>query len=417
MHCGPSHMIKGRLAIRFVPSKKSTTELFGPLQASVQLEGRAKTKKSHAEEDNESTNRGRAPLVRLGTNVHDGPVRVQAGHYTLLPFDVRLPESVQLPKEQPGWKDDADFDSSPSAPLPPSMRFSYQTSKVRFECFVEYRLTAKVSMSQIDIKTKPQQPFDPAGEMIFYQPYRLSPIFSGRLDTTPLNLRQQVEISNKHLLPEHLRPTSITQRARGFFDDSVYPSFVYAIALDGPQEIHANQSISFVLSLRPNIEKTTAPELPSLCVVSFQVHLKKHVKVRVQGPDERHEIATELIRQCEASTDRNEFSKATDYTRIFTTPIFWGVKSSFSTYNILQTYTLEIVVSVEAAKKVRKFQKEYKVKVLPPLTYANGHLSAADTPRAIAGPSGSQAGPSNAVEPLPEYQPPPSYEQVDKQLD
>lgn len=418
VHCGSTSIVKGSVVLRYTAAQAGVGagELFGPMEVAIVLEGRAKSKIWKRSGEHTTIYRGRAPLVSLGSGIHNGSIKIQVARDHRLRFTVAFPETVQPNRMQPAWRSSADFDTSLSAPLPPSMNLAYHGFGHRFDCFVEYRIKAMVSMPSIDVKIAPI--YEDHGPMVYYQPVRLSEVFAARHNTTPLKLIDSVEVKNKYLLPVEQRPTGFMQHAKNFFDSDAYPTFAYDCLLEGPAEVYLDQPINFTLSLRPNIPRSTAPELPTMKVINFNIQIKAQTEVRADSLIfERGSRGTEVAVYLAAKTQQNEdFSKANDFTKTYSTPVLAGLPTSFSTFNIFRAYIMSVTVVVETATKTRKFNRDYKVKILPPLIYSD-HTPIAGSSQQIHEHSEAEAGPSTVAEQLPQYQAPPSYEQTKSKPD
>lgn len=401
IRCGTDDNVTGHVAVTYRPdfsSDGSHPDLFGPLVVTVLFHGRAKTKVIKSNGNNRSTYRGRAPLFQINTKIYDGTFKSAPNQTHRLPFSLKFPEGVAATYNQGHWRPDSRFITDLGQPLPPTFFLDYHGFAHRFTAFTEYRIGARVHMPNIDIKvgglSEDSQP------VVLYERPRVKP------EAMVQRWHQSKDVcmvQNEHLVPEDDRASGFKQKAKAMFKSDYYPEYHFEVHTKYPGHIYLGQPMTFEISIKPIESRCTAPITPEITMCAFNADINAYTEARAErimfGEPESngHDCVAKMTGRLIDS--KEPFSKAKDYTKIITTPEVRGIPTSFSTFNINRTYTLELKYTIIAATKGFKVSKQIRVIVFPPL----------DLPAAapVAGPSSGPVAPS-----LPEYERPPEYHEV-----
>jgi len=397
----------GHVLITYRPgsSKDPTqhiTDLFGPLRVTITVHARAKTKIIKNSGQNRRVYRGRAPLLSQSFEVHNGPIKCAAHKACQLPFAIRIATAHRT--KQPTWKPDVRYGDS--FLLPPTFNISYHGFAHRFDAFTEYRIGLDVGMPGIDITIHAAN-----GDS---EPHLLY----GQL-RTPLNVvsheqytaNQHFMIQNEHLLPESDRPMGFKEKAKALFKSDYYPGYHFDVSFSAPRHLYLDENLMFEVSLHPDMKLSTAPVTPEVQLVACSASLKAQTVARAEQQlftepeSEGNEIVVVL-----SALDRRllpcPLSKANEFTKQLSLGPLTGVPSTFATFNIARSYTLEFKIRLEGANKHFDVERTFPVTVHPPIK--GGVDGGCDA--AVAGPSNAPNSEVTAQlpayhehEPLPEY--------------
>lgn len=448
-HCGPNDPVTGHVELVYRPSGRQQTEqnqtpsLFGPLKLFLVFHGRAKSKIRKSNGQTTTTYRGRAPLFSQHLKIYDGPVTCEPRKCTRFPFSLNFPSASQPLPGIGDFRQDRRFHEQPGGPLPPTFSLNYTGFSKRTEAFTEYRINASMSMPGINIAVQGlnSDQYSPA---VLYEQPRLplseaAPPESQQFTNTHL-------LQNEYLLPEEDRPSGFRQKTKFMFSSETYPVYMYNIITVAPKEAYMGQPLVFEVSIRPNLDKSTAPIHPEIRLSSFHAHLVAYTEVRAEhslfsSPEsDTHDslpwLNTQVLDQAAP------FSKANDYTKVVhTRDGVNNVCTPFSTYNIARWYVLKIEFKLAATGKEETFKRTVPIHIHPPLDDGSVMLSVNGTaggrrsveamasssssapPPAAAGPSSSASAspnmkdlPSPPTPPkptdLPQYERPPEYDEV-----
>lgn len=443
-HCGPNDPVTGhvellyRTTVRSQDANDRSPSLFGPLKLFVTFYGRAKSKIRKSNGQSSTTYRGRAPLFSQQIKIHDGPWTCEPGQSTRFPFSLNFPATTQPMNGQGDFRQDRRFHEEAGGPLPPTFSTKFRGFSKSTEAFVEYRLSASMSMPGIDIDIRGLDS-DHYIPVVLYEQPRL-PISQAAPPQTQ-QFKQTNLIQNQYLLPEEERPTGFRQKTKFLFSSEHYPIYMYDIITTAPAEVYLGQPLVFEISIRPNLETTTAPLHPKLGILWLRARFLACTQVRCEHSlfstpesdtnDALPRLSAEVIDQSVP------FSKANDYTKVCRTHTgLMGVCSPFTTYNISQQYRLNVEFRIAGAGTEQTFERNMPVMVHPPLDDGSAMLSAgAGAPAYAAAASSSSAAPlqppsaaSSSTSPsikdlpkpptppksnaLPQYERPPEYDEV-----
>ncbi|QIW99426.1 hypothetical protein AMS68_004944 [Peltaster fructicola] len=410
--CGSETDIRGQVFVDY-SARQNIPELFGPVEVFVVLSGRAKSKitvkNTNGHYVQRIAHRGRAPLVFTKVLVYQGPIRMISGQPQMFNFAIRFPDRVQA-QQTDTFKDDPRFDTNPQGPLPPTMVSDHYNS----ECFVEYRLGAEAQMPSIDVKIHNFGGEDEGLHINYEQPrVPLSVVQAARL--APMT--EVVHISNEFLLPEGQRPNGFKEKTKAFFTHHAFPEFVANVSIDGFANLQLGEPVRLEVRALVDKQKTTAVELPEITIAHAEIAIRSCTELRSDGGSlsMRDSADYEKVVELQLTTrDQRPYSKANDYTKEFLTEPLRGMPSTFSTFNISRTYTMDIEITVEAATKTKKMKfKDLPVRVLPPLAYETNNGPAMYT---NADPYGKMPAMHIDADPYgtgmpPSYQAPPGYDE------
>lgn len=437
-HCGPDDTVTGHVRLTYSPpvgskgvkriSDSQLQSLFGPLKVFLTFHGRAKTKIHKSNGNSSSTYRGRAPLFRKHYKIHDGPITVEAGKSVQLPFSLNFPAATQNLPGQGDFRQSNRFHEEAGGPLPPTFEASNAGFSRRWEAFVEYRINAEVRMPGIDVKIAGIDHEDHGPHVLYEQPRLPS---SSPLYTKVQQYSHTVSLQNENLLPEDQRPVGFRQKAKFKFSSEEYPTYVFDVMSTVPKDIRIGQPLVFELSVHPNFNRCTAPLPPEIKLSSLRAYVESHVEIRSEYGFLSHEegsrdkalpyLRTMILEQ------EVPFCKANDHTKVIQTqPISQDARSSFTTYNICQRYTMEIEFCIFAAGKEKRFKRRVPITVHPPIEDDGMPGRASDSGYAEASSSSAAAAASDPAAKdlpapptppkpeldLPEYERPPEYDQV-----
>ncbi|KAK5625836.1 hypothetical protein RRF57_001552 [Xylaria bambusicola] len=409
IHCGSRDPVRGHINIRyqFGPGNLNA-ELFGPLRVIVVLHGRAKTKIWKSNGQSTSIYRGRAPLIHCEQEIYHDSFRAQPGEMSSFPFSLVFPEATQsLPRDD--FKEDPRFNTLPCQPLPPSFRSNYHGFAHRYESFVEYRVGVNVEMPQLRVDVvKPTEYQEP---IVHYEPPRISPDQSRNHITT---WRGFVSVRNELLLPESDRPAGFRQKTKALFGAGNFPIYAFDWECLAPTHIHLGQPVCFEVRIKPREHECTATLIPDVQLKYFRMDVSAYTQVRADRAIFTCPESEGNYTVCEMTgviDSQEPFSKANDNTKYINTAAIGSGRigsfaSSFTTFNISQTYTTKISFAFELTGKLKHIDQEYPILIHPPLEVAH------HPPPAIAGPSSQAVGEENKTPDLPQYEPAPPYEKM-----
>jgi len=403
IRCGSTDTVSGHVAVTYRPSfSQSGThpDLFGPLVVTVLFHGRAKTKVVKSNGNNRTTYRGRAPLFSFSTKIYEDSFKSGPNETHRFPFSLNFPDSVQPTPNQGHWAPDGRFSTNIGDPLPPTFILDYHGFAHRFTAFTEYRIGATVRMPNIDIKVGGIS--EDSEPIVLYERPRIKP---QEMLQRFHQSKDCCKVQNEHLVEEDHRASGFKQKAKAMFKSDYYPEYHFEVHTKFPGHIFLGQPMTFEITIRPNESLCTAPITPEITMCAFNADISAHTEVRAErillGEPQSNGNETVAKMTGRLIDSKEPFSKAKDYTKTITTPAVTGIPTSFSTFNISHTYTLELKYTIIAATKSFKVSKQIRVIVFPPL----------DLPPefAAAGPSSR---PVETAQPLPEYERPPEYHEV-----
>lgn len=404
IRCGSADSVTGHVAVTYRPSFSEDNrhpDLFGPLIITVLFHGRAKTKVVKSNGQTRSTYRGRAPLFHISTKIYEDSFKSAPNQTHRFPFSLHFPESVQPTMNQAHWAADSRFSTAIGDPLPPTFMLDYHGVARRFTAFTEYRIGATVRMPNIDIKIGGLS--DDAEPVVLYERPRI------KLEQMLQKFHQSKDyckVQNEHLVPEDDRASGFKQKAKAMFKSDYYPEYHFNVHTKYPGHIFVGQPLTFEIAIRPNESLCTAPITPEITVHAFNANIIAHTEVRAERSllAEPESSGNETVAKLTGRLidSKEPFSKAKDYTKVIKTPAVTGIPTSFSTFNISHTYTLELKYGIMAAKKVFKISKQIRVIVFPPL----------DLPPEPSAAGSSSRSMEEAAAPLPQYERPPEYDEA-----
>ncbi|TGJ86863.1 hypothetical protein E0Z10_g1917 [Xylaria hypoxylon] len=408
IHCGNRDPVLGHISIRYSPGRgNASAELFGPLKVFVTLHGRAKTKIWKSNGQSTSIYRGRAPLFFHQVLVYDDSFRAQPRDTAIFPFNLFFPEVADA-IVQDEFSQDLRFICHRNQPLPASFQNSYHGFAHRYEAFVEYRVGVDVVMPQLQVEVnKPTEYLEP---VVHYEGPRASQPANSR----PYDWRGLVSVTNELLLPEEDRPSGFRQKTKALFGAGNFPTYAFDWLCLAPKDLYLGQPACFEVRIKPREKECTATLIPEVRLKFFHVTITAHTQVRADrtifsSPESEGNYA--VFEMMGAIDTREPFSKANENTKIVNTKALGSgsigtFSSSFATYNISQTYTVQITFGFEVTGKVKNIDKEYVVIVHPPLEIAPPPAAA------TAGPSSQPLNTENKASDLPPYEPSPAYEET-----
>ncbi|KAI0528335.1 hypothetical protein GGR58DRAFT_519127 [Xylaria digitata] len=407
IHCGNSDPILGHISIRYSPGHgNASNELFGPLKVYVTLHGRAKTKIWKSNGQSTSIYRGRAPLFAHRSLVYDDSFRALPGNTGIFPFKLFFPQVADALVND-DFPENPRFICNRNQPLPVSFQDSYHGFAHRYEAFVEYRVGVDVIMPQLQVDVvKPTKYLEP---VIHYEGPRTPQL----LNTKPIDWRGTVVVSNELLLPEADRPAGFRQKTKALFGAGHFPAYGFDWVCLAPRELYLGQPACFEVRIKPREKECTATLIPEIWLKFFHVKIMAHTKVRADKtifscPESEGNYT--VFEAMGAIDSKGPFSKANDNTKIVNTQALGtgrigAFTSSFATYNISQEYSVRINFEFEVTGKLKNIDKEYAVKILPPL-----EAPAPPPPAATGGPSSQPPNAENKASDLPPYDTLPPYE-------
>ncbi|KAJ3578592.1 hypothetical protein NPX13_g1976 [Xylaria arbuscula] len=416
IHCGSHDPVQGHVSIRYTPGPRNVNaELFGPLNISVNLHGRVKSKIWKSNGQSTSIYRGRAQLFLEDVGMNNLSFRAKPGETQLFPFSISFPENAHPLRDKHGkflnqdtFDEDPRFNISPYQPLPPSFQNSYHGFAHRYESFVEYRLGVEIGMPQLQVDViKPIEDQEP---IIHYERPRVTPSTEG---DQPTEWRGYISVRNELLLPEADRPSGFRQKTKALFGAGHFPTYSFDWICSAPKHIHLGQPVCFEVKIMPREHECTATLVPDVRLKYFRMELtaytqvrSKRVLLRCQGSEGKYTVC-EMVGFIDS---RDPFSKANDNTKLINTDAIGSGRigsfvASFTTFNISQTYILKIGFAFEVAGQVKHIDREYAIMVYPPLEMP------IHSPATTAGPSSQPIGGENNGPDLPPYETAPSYKQ------
>ncbi|KAI0153276.1 hypothetical protein GGR57DRAFT_150468 [Xylariaceae sp. FL1272] len=401
IHCGSRDPVHGHVKIRYNPLQNSpnASELFGPLKIHVIFHGRAKTK--IWKNSNQSTRiyRGRAPLFAQRVLIYDDSFKAQPLEIKTFPFQLTFPEATALLMRS-GFNGSYRFLTNNSQSLPPSFKDEYSGFAHKYEAYVEYRVGVEVSMPSLHVDVlKPGKYQEP---IIYYQPS------VPRVNIQQIDWRGDVSVSNELLLPEADRPSGFKQKTKALFGAAHFPTYAFDWVCTAPKHLQSGQAARFDVKIIPRESECTAVLVPDVHWTCLFLEVKALTQVRAEAgllstPESEGNYTVCNMRCFPA--DRQPFSKANGFTKSIITQIDTTQQNfspSFSTFNITQSYSMELNLAFSVTGKNKAFKKQYPVYIYPP----------AECPIAPAPPS-LEAPPVQETPPLPQYEQPPSYSKAE----
>lgn len=346
--------------------------------------------------------------------VYDDSVRLGDHEQILVPFSIAFPSGNEAQPSTNTWTHDSRFDSTGGAPLPPSVNVVYFGFSHHFECFVAYQINVSVSTPGIEVAIDGLH--GEGGPHLQYEP--LPPLRDTSIEHH--RLKCSAKVQNEFLLPEDLRPHGFKERAKAVFQSDYYPTFQYEISLSVPKAIYLGERIRFRCKIKPDLQNSTAPTIPDVTLYGLQAQLRANTLCRSeQGWISCYEShGSEDVLQLESRKDPVPFNKADNWVKDLETQVVEGnFCSSFSTFNIARSYSLKLHLCIGCAAKSTNLEHRVQV-ILHPPRWQGGTASS----EAIghAGPSVNQAvpivedlGDAGLTVPVPEYEEPPSYDQIE----
>ncbi|KAI1814042.1 hypothetical protein GGS20DRAFT_437473 [Poronia punctata] len=409
LHRGSLDPIRGHINVRYSPGPRNNGELFGPLRIVAILHGRAKTKVWKSSGQSTHIYRGRATLFRLPVIVFNGAFRAQPGESVNFPFQLNFPELTGGPGAQiDQFEGDVRFAYPQAHPLPPSFNKEYSGFSRKYDCFVEYRVGVNISMPGLPVGVvKPDKYSEP---FVGYRQPGQRGVLPERIRES--DLRGYVSVSSALLLPESKRPSGFKQKAKVFFGAGNLPTYAFDWLCVAPLDLYFGQPIAFRVSVKPREKECTAPLIPDIRLRSFLIDIKESITVRTErsvftciesgGTATVAEMAVKL-------EDSAPLSEENNFTKIVTTAPFINhrLAPTFRTYNIAVAYFVRVRFAFEVADKLKKFDREFRVVIRPPL---ESQLAPSTEP----GPSSAPAvtGEIPGVYAPPQEPLPPPYEET-----
>jgi hypothetical protein len=224
----------------------------------------------------------------------------------------------------------------------------------------------------------------------------------------PKQYNDHVKLQNEYLLSEADRPSGFKQKTKALFKSDYYPVFHFDVLTSCPQHLYIGQPMVFEIAVRVSESMCTAPMTPAIKLGPFKASISAQTQVRAEkrlfSSPESEGNETVLSFRGLSQDSEEFFTKANDYTKIVTTKEVAGIPSSFSTYNIMRSYMLEVEYTIVAAEKATKISRRVLVALHPPVESDSGSV--------VAG--SSRVPLQEADGPLPEYERPPEYNVLDK---
>ncbi|KAH7029074.1 uncharacterized protein B0I36DRAFT_363666 [Microdochium trichocladiopsis] len=391
LYCGSSEPITGRVCLWYEPGKglPADHELFGPLRISVIFHGRLKTKIL----DTNHVHRGRVPLFSKTKEIFNGSIRITKGDCQGQRFELTLPERIET-KALHAWdEDDARFDLDLRQTLPPSTKTSSTRFNNRFNAFVEYKLSLRVTMPDMRVKiVVPEPAYEPS---IRYE----QPRVSRRVRARRLEFRGEFSIPQTSLEPEAGAPAAPAKKRLGIFPPGKTIGCIYDWAYSVPTHIHRSEYTRIKVAVKPR-EGSFSPDItpPGVTVKDYTVKLVSVVHARapthiISSP---HAVTTTCVSSTSSSSPSSSpsspssssssanpthgsaaqppppalsepFGPSNAWTHYLDLPGTAHVSSSFRTISIRQVHRLEISMTLAVAGQTAHIQKTLGVTIHAPL--------------------------------------------------
>lgn len=415
LYCGSAEPITGRVALWYEPAKGLPTdhELFGPLRISVIFHGRLKTKIL----DTNHVHRGRVPLFSKSKEIFNGAIRIRKGDCQGQRFELTLPERIET-KALHAWDEDDDrFDLDLRQTLPPSTKTSSTRFNNRFNAFVEYKLSLRVTMPDMRVLiVVPEPVHEPS--IRYEQPRAPRRVrarrleFRGEFSIPQASMPSSSLSSSSSSSPSsttRTTTTSTTKKRLGIFSPSKTVGCIYDWSYSVPTHIHRSEYARIKLSVKPR-EGTFSPDVtpPGVTVKDYSVRLVSVVHARapthiISSP---HAVTTTCVSTTSASAATGttspsssvsssaaasamslplssqpaplsqsqqppalseSFGPSNAWTHFLDLPSTSHVSSSFRTISIRQVHRLEISMTLAVAGQTAQIHKTLSVTVHAPL--------------------------------------------------
>ncbi|KAJ1325816.1 hypothetical protein MN608_09013 [Microdochium nivale] len=367
LYCGASEPITGRVCLWYEPGKglPADHELFGPLSISVVFYGRLKTKIL----DTNHVHRGRVPLFTKSKEIFNGAIRITRGDCQGQRFELTLPERIET-KALHSWdEDDNRFDLDLRQTLPPSTKTSSTRFGNRFNAFVEYKLSLRVTMGNMQVKiVVPEPAHEPS---ICYE----QPRVSHRVRARRLEFKGEFNIPESSLQHPQFQaesPGLVKKRLGVFGGKSV--GCIYDWSYSVPQHVHRGEYARIKLQVKPREGSFVAGVIPpEVTVKDYSVRLVSvvHARAPTHILSSPHAVTTTCVstidgRPAGAAMDE-AFGASNAWTTFLDLPSTAHVSTTFKTISIRQSHRLELSITLAVAGQTANIQKILGLTIHAPL--------------------------------------------------
>ena len=278
---------------------------------------------------------GSATLFNLSETLHDGTLPPKDYEW---PFEFTFPEVTAGEKKK--WLDTPPYQVAEGHALPPSMMFdSKDFERDSGKGAIVYMLEAKFSKSS---KSSIFSSAERAEVALYYIPYR-------KLETPAPKVglvgKESITCSSKLLGPAGEKP-------KGLFKRLKVPCSVFEVAITAPQTIYVGAPIPITLLLTHDLQKSTAPQAPTVKLTSCVVSLIRtmHAAGKAVFEDDGQFSIMEILLKKEKLDI--PLSESQNLSELLSLPNFETKHGmSFSTYNIAQTFKFMVKLTLECADK------------------------------------------------------------------
>ena len=373
----------------------------------ITLQARCKTKVSRSNGQSRHVYRGRAPLIHLRRELFTGPHTLHPGHSW--PFTLTLPMQCDARQTDLFKQYRGPFNSDRAQSLPPAFSDSNYSLSWTAESFIRYELEASLIGSRTKIFS--------LGDL---SATRQLDFRTFRYVETPdpqLSLRTQpIACYSLRLQPEYQDvPLTLKDKLKSM-RTSKLPVAMFKVHMQLPKVGVALQSLPAFLKLEHDLERSTAPEPPTVLLKKCSIELRALTYIQCirdeilrDGDEQRDWDTDHHLASVDFSANMTSAPPLTtdfdlrDVMSIRVPPYF---PPTFSTFNIRRAYRLLLKLSVECAQKT--FKAEFTT--LDFLLLARDYMPTGE------GDPGASSSSSYAVnDAAPAYQkevvspPPPSY--------
>ncbi|MCJ1478239.1 hypothetical protein MMC13_006916 [Lambiella insularis] len=303
---------------------------------------------------------------------------------------VALP--VDMPKPFPSH---ALFADSPGHQLPPSFQTSGQRQLVSY--YLEVVAHDQNAIFQTSIKNRLPLSFAPS-----------RPFLSPSLNLFPRNTQLSC-VSRKldPVLEEAARHLTIRQKTGRFFSNNeVLPISRFVVKSSVPRQLYAGSSLPIMIGIEHDLSRSTAPEIPVVCLCSIHVRLSAFTHARVpytplfsdmKSHTRQYKEKIQIVNLAPA-IPLSEEMHLTEFIPRLALP--QGLPATFKSYNLSRHYSLKVTAVL------RCVDQEYDVQ----LTGIQGGIDLVVLPRIHkpwileTGEREQSAGQPDIEEELPPYQ-------------
>ena len=323
----------------------------------ITFEGRAKSKVKRSSGNSSTTYRGRVIFFRKALLLFKGPFTLKPGNMEW-PFEFKIPEDARGYTGRVGGDVftypplvKSQFVNQLGQPLPPSMHrqsFGFGDQK---ECYVSYRLSAALKVtdtfrSNLDYYV-----------VLELQPYRAVATPAIEYMRSP----HQFTIRSLHLNPEISdRSLKFKEKMTTFWSPAKLPMSKFAVRLELPRSAVANQPMKIRLFLEHDVQHSTAPELPLVHLKRINLTFTEKVMTMVKSfsifsnTDDRDVFTSK--KPYVSWQGSVPITECLDLTSALKRPLYGpNFVPTFKTYNIAIDYTLLAEFKLECAQQQETF--------------------------------------------------------------